>query len=86
MGAQCGCGGPNGEETNELTTSKIPKNGVTLDNRHYSARDIWIIIKMQSWRRGFLARQRVQRMRYEMYNPGYVGGAEKEDYDNINVQ
>jgi len=25
-------------------------------------------------------------MRYEMYNPGYVGGAEKEDYDNINVQ
>jgi|688.fasta_scaffold434628_3 hypothetical protein len=25
-------------------------------------------------------------MRYEMYNPGYAGGNEKEDYDNINVQ
>ena len=51
MGAACGCGGPNSDDTSELHTNSIPKNGVTLGNRHYSARDIYIIVRMQAYRR-----------------------------------
>ena len=85
MGQACGCGNPAGDEQSELSTShKIPKNGVTLGNRHYSAKDIYIIVRMQAYRRGIQARRRVQRLRFEMYSPGYNEG--REDYDNVNVQ
>jgi len=39
---------------------------------------------MQAYRRGIMARRRVQRLRYEMYNPGYNEG--QENYENVNVQ
>lgn len=82
MGQQCGCGG-NPNEEGELHTNQIPKNGVTLGRKHYSARDIYIIVRMQAYRRGVMARRRVQALRYELYSPGYNEG--REDYENINV-
>ena len=84
MGAQCGCGSA-ADDVSELNSyGKIPKNGVTLGNRHYSARDIYIIVRMQSYRRAIIARKRVQKLRFEMYSPGY--NRDREDYDNVNVQ
>ena len=62
----------------------IPAHGVTLGQRHYSARDIFIIVKLQAYRRAIMARRRVQRLRFEMYNPGYNDGL-REDYENVNV-
>jgi hypothetical protein len=51
MGAQCGCGSTADDNSELNSIGNIPKNGVTLGNRHYSARDIYIIIRMQSYRR-----------------------------------
>ena len=85
MGNQCGCG-PTDEPGTQITTfGNIPAQGVTLNNRHFSARDIYIVCRLQAYRRGVLARRRVQRLRYEMYSPGYVE-VDKQDYDNVNVQ
>lgn len=84
MGQACGCGGQGTDDYSEINNLKIPANGVTLGQRHYSARDIYIIVKLQAYRRGIMARKRVQRLRFEMYNPGYNEGA--ENYENVNVQ
>jgi hypothetical protein len=59
MGNACGCGVSNDHELSEVNNYKIPVNGVTLGQKHYSARDIYIIVRMQAYRRGILARRRV---------------------------
>ena len=86
MGQACGCNGESRDDYSEINNLKIPANGVTLGQRHFSARDIYIIVRMQAYRRGVVARRRVQRLRYEMYNPGYnYNDGAREDYENVNV-
>jgi hypothetical protein len=82
MGAACGYQSEPLPEEKEFL--KIPAQGVTLGQRHYSARDIYIIVKLQAYRRAIMARRRVQRLRFEMYNPGYNDGL-REDFENVNV-
>ena len=86
MGQACGCADRTDEQEFDVNRQKVQK-GATLGNKHYSARDIYIICRMQAYRRGILARRRVQNLRYEMYSPGYHDnrGGSGEDYENVNV-
>lgn len=59
MGNACGCGVSNSDELSEINNYKIPVNGVTLGQKHYSARDIYIVVRMQAYRRAIEARRRV---------------------------
>ena len=76
-----------GEEGN-LATALYPQ-GATLDGHHYTAKDIWIIVKIQSAFRMYMAKRRVQMLRNEIYSPGMVNMQHQhggEDFENINVQ
>lgn len=75
---------PGGEEGN-LSTALYPQ-GATLDGRHYTAKQIWIIIRIQSAFRMYMAKKRVGMLRNEAYSPGMAGiGQQGEDFDNVNV-
>ena len=65
MGQACCTGSQNNE----------PELGVnypatTLNGKHYTARNVWIIVKIQSTFRMWLAKRKLQQLRYEFYSPG----------------
>ena len=81
------CSNPGDGEVGNLSTVLYPQ-GATLGNTHYTAKQIFIIVKIQSQIRRFLASRRVHRLRQEIYSPGMgmhheYGG---EDFENVNVQ
>jgi len=88
MGAACGCGGQAEDDRTQIggSTYSIPANGVTLDKRHYTAKDIYWIVRLQAIVRGVRARIRVQKIREALFHPGYNEGYKGEDYENVNVQ
>jgi hypothetical protein len=84
MGAACGCG-PQADEQSEINNVKIPANGVTLGRKHYTARDIYWIVRLQAIFRGMKARKKVGRLRGDMYHPGFSHEGGTGDYENVNV-
>ena len=57
-----------GEEGN-LSTALYPQ-GATLDGKHYTAKQIWIITKIQSHMRMYMAKKKVAMIRHEVYPHG----------------
>ena len=53
----CCSNGPS--EEGNLTTALYP-HGATLDGRHYTAKQIWIIVRIQAAFRGYMAKKRLQ--------------------------
>ena len=81
MGQTCCGNGTGGEPELGYQYPEAQLNGKT-----YSARQIWIIVRIQCAFRMWLARRKVQALREEYYSPGMhrsPGGG--EDYENINV-
>ena len=56
----------------------------TLNGKTYSARQIWIIVRIQTAFRMWLAKRKVQKLRYEIYGPNMH--QDSDEYNNINVQ
>ena len=86
---QC-CSQDQGKDDGNCDTSLYP-TGATLDGRHYSAKQVWTIVRIQAAFRMYMAKKRVSMLRHEIYTPGMAmmgkqmdGSA--EDFDNINVQ
>ena len=66
----------------ELGYNYEPK---TLNGKTYSARQIFIIVRIQCAFRQWLARRKVQALRDEYYAPG-MHRSPGEDFENVNVQ
>jgi len=58
----------------------------TLNGKTYTVRQMWIIVKLQSTFRMWLARKKLQQLRYEFYSPGGDRHYGQDDYNNINVE
>ena len=71
-----------------MSTALYPQ-GATLDGKHYTAKQIWIITKIQSHMRMYMAKKRVAMIRHEVYPHGMhdmMNAHQGEDFENINVQ
>lgn len=72
-------------------TGATPKGGNTLDGRHFTARQIYIIVKIQSSIRMFLAKKKVYLLKQSAgMTPGMMGHHQHnnhggEDFENNNV-
>ena len=60
----------------------------SLNGKQYTARQVWIIVKIQSTFRMWLARRKVQMLYEQKYGGGRFHHHENggEDYENMNVQ
>ena len=63
------------------------KEGITFDGRHYTADHIWLIVRVQSAMRMWLAKKRVSQIRQSRFHsmPGMTAGG-PVDFDNIHVR
>ena len=80
------CSQSAGGDENNLSTALYPQ-GASLGGRHFTAKDIFIIVKIQSCFRMYMAKRRVSMIKQDMYSPGMGHMHEQgEDFENINVQ
>ena len=57
----------------------------TLGGKAYSAQQIWIVVRLQSAFRMWLAQRKVQRLRHELFAPGMHCPRYGENYQSMNV-
>jgi hypothetical protein len=50
------------------------KQGVDFGGRHYTVKDLLMIVKLQSRFRGWLAKKKVKQIRTQMFGPGNMDG------------
>ena len=71
-----------------MSTALYPQ-GATLNGKHYTAKQIWIITKIQAHMRMYMAKKKVSMIRNEVYPHGMHDmhyNPNGEDFENINVQ
>ena len=86
MGQAC-CSNQYKDEKSELNSRTY--QGATVGGKTFSANDIYMIVRLQSAFRGWMARKRVQDLRASVFNVGMTRSgpvaAGQEDYDNVSV-